>query len=246
MADDRHSDDWLGYEPSEAEERARKQARVRGMTDPLGSMGFRDTPRRYRREARARRSVFGGAAASFVVGTALIIAANERGADSAPSTPVVTASANQTVSGQGAVVPQSEPTTLNQAGNAAPDPAETGETGEGIVTGVANGAGDGTGIGDVGAGSGLSDGETAELQLQPRPSQGNTITIVSNRDDEGDDGRDDDEHEDDDEHDSSARPSSSIQSQANSGSSSSQSGSGQTEIVISAPEPHTQTGSTSD
>ena len=113
MADD-GSRDQDRTEPSSAEERARKQARVRGMTDPLGSMGFRETPRRYRREALARRGVFAGAAASFVVGTALIIAANERTAESTPAGAVTAAPTSQVVSTQGAANPQAATSNISQ------------------------------------------------------------------------------------------------------------------------------------
>lgn len=80
---------------SSPEERARKQARMRQMTDPLGAMGFRDTRQRYRREARARRAIFGGAAASLVVGTALIVAAGHNGTNSASVVPQATSAVQQ-------------------------------------------------------------------------------------------------------------------------------------------------------
>ncbi len=207
---------------SNAAERARKRARVRGMTDPLGSLGFRKTPERYRREARARRGVFGGAAASFVIGTALIIAANERGAESAPTTPVTTVATSQAVSSQGAPQPQSATSNATQSTSTA-----TSGTSGGIV------------------------GEANALLSKPQPSQGNALSGDDDDryddDDDHDDDHDDEDHDDDDEDDDHGYGSSAVvQNQASNSSSNSAGASGQNEIVIDPPAPHTQTGSTGD
>ena len=214
------------YEPSSPEERARKQARVRGMTDPLGSMGFRDTAQRYRREARARRGVFGGAAASFVIGTALIIAANERGVESAPSTAEAVAPTSQVVSGQSAGQPQSATTASAQQSE------------------IINGTEPAT----EAPSNGLNGGESDEVLVKSRPS------LVTNRDDDDHERYDDDDHDDDDEwheeeddeddddHEEYVAPGSQVNTAP-----STNSGSGnQAEIVINQPQSHTQTSSTRD
>lgn len=230
---------------SDPEERARKQARVRGMTDPLGSMGFRETPQRYQREARARRRVFGGAAASFVIGTALIIAANERGAESAPTTPVVATSSTtgQTVPSQGTSPSQAGATNITQSNGSVPGSNQSG-------TGTGAGATD-----DDSSSSGLR-GEATDLLTKSRPP---LVSIGNNGDDDDryDDDHDDDDddehedhegdHEDDDDNDDDEHGSSSVvQNQSNSGSSTTSGANGQNEIVINQSQPHTQTGSTGD
>jgi Tfp pilus assembly major pilin PilA len=221
MADDGNGN-W--YEPSSPEERARKQARVRGMTDPLGSMGFRDTSQRYRREARARRGVFGGAAASFVIGTALIIAANERGAESAPSAADPVAPTSQVVSSQGAAQPQSVAT----------------ENGQPVVSST-------TAPATEAPVNGLNGDESDEILVKARPS----LSVTTNRDDDEDDDHwyEDEDDEDDDEHEHASSSSSQgiAAPSVNAGNSGATTGSsGQNEIVIVQPKPHTQTNSTRD
>lgn len=211
-------DDGNRYEPSSPEERARKQARVRGMTDPLGSMGFRDTAQRYRREARARRGVFGGAAASFVIGTALIIAANERGAESAPSTAGTGAPTSQVVSGQSVGQPQSATTAPAQQ-------SEISNETEPATEAPSNG---------------LNGGEADEVLVKSRPA------LVTNRDHDDDERYDDhDDHDDDDEHDEHEEYVSSG-SQVNTAPSTNADSGNQAEIVINQPQSHTQTSSTRD
>ena len=53
-------------------ELARKAVRARGLTDPLGAKGFRDTSKRIRRESRARRIISFGSVAIFVASFGLI------------------------------------------------------------------------------------------------------------------------------------------------------------------------------
>lgn len=68
------------------EELARKVARLRACTDPLGAKGFRRTRERVDREARARRGLFVAALAGFVAFLGVVARGNGAGERTAPPT----------------------------------------------------------------------------------------------------------------------------------------------------------------
>lgn len=203
--------------PSTPEERARKQARARSLTDPLGALGFRDTRTRYRREARARRAIFGGAAASFVVGTALIVAASNNSADSAPLNETPSTTAQQTSAG-----PAQPVTGLS---------VETSEKGK-VVLGLAAGAG------SVPAGSNQS--------AVPTASVASSSSRDGDHEDDDHEGDHDDDHDGDHEgdHDDEHEYSSSAPAQPQLSTSSDNQTVGRSSVTVTQQQPHTRTNST--
>lgn len=78
--------------PDRREERARKVARARALTDPLGAKGQRRSSQRVEREAAARRVVFVATLGAFVASFGLA-AASDSGRVGAPSESVQPAGA---------------------------------------------------------------------------------------------------------------------------------------------------------
>ena len=221
------SDDKNQMTPSTPEERARKQARARSLTDPLGALGFRDTRSRYRREARAQRAIFGVAAASFVVGTALIVAASNNGADSTPQVEAATTQVQQTPSGP--------------AQPAAGLLAETSEKAK-VVLGLA--------VADGVGNASLVNNQPA-LPTAVNPSYGSSSGDHESDDHEGDhhddhgddhDGKHDDDHHDD--HDDGHESSYPVSAQPQLATSSNNQTVDRSSITVTQQQPHTRTNST--
>lgn len=216
------SDDKNQMTPSTPEERARKQARARSLTDPLGALGFRDTRSRYRREARARRAIFGGAAASFVVGTALIVAASNNGGDSTPQVEAATTQAQQTSSG-----PAQPATGLS---------VETSEKAK-VVLGLA--------VADGVSNASLVNNQSA-LPTAVIPSYGSSSSDHESDDHEGDhhdDHGDDHEGKHDDDHDDHEN-SYPVSAQPQLATSSDNQTVDRSSITVTQQQPHTRTNST--
>src|SRR3954452_3375653 len=99
-------------------------------------MGFRDPRQRYRREARARRAIFGGAAASLVVGTALIVAASHDGTNGATVVPQATSTVQQST------VQQTTSQTDTQESDLPVNQVQKAKIALGLVPGDGTGGGD--------------------------------------------------------------------------------------------------------
>lgn len=212
------SDEKEQLTPSTPEERARKQARARSLTDPLGAMGFRDTRSRYRREARARRAIFGGAAASFVVGTALIVAASNNSADSAPQTEATT--------------------TVQQTSSGPAQPASSQSVATSDKAKVVLGAAAGSGI------SGVQLNESQSLGNQPAVPTASAPSYGSSSDEHDDDHEGDHEGDHDDEHDDEYEYSYSAPVQPQPATSSNNQTVDRSSITVTQQQPHTRTNST--
>lgn len=109
---------------SRADELAIKAARARGLTDPLGAKGFRQTRQRIERETSIRRRVFAASLAIFAACFGLILHSSQNG--STTGTAAASAAANSSVSG--AAPPSStDPTST----------ANTGSQGAAVIPGQA-------------------------------------------------------------------------------------------------------------